>query len=111
MVLGWEMDDVTRRSGFAAIEDEHPPKSQLPCVALSLVSRKRIGVSPFEFERDAFSHDANAVHSISDGLNVSIEQVTANKLDHLFPHFTTRRVSEGPIANIQNVPRLRVGLG
>ena len=43
--------------------------------------------------RDAFSHDADAVYSISDGLHFCVEQVAANKLDHLPLPIPTRRVT------------------
>jgi hypothetical protein len=83
MPIGWEMNDVTRQSGFAAIEDENLSKSKPPRIALVFVCRECIGISSFEFERDTFSHDADAVHRISNGLHFCVEQVAANKLDHL----------------------------
>src|SRR6185437_4996848 len=81
MILRWKIEDIRRKQ--LAIEVWFP-KTYLIASAPRYIVLVHFGKALLEFERNTFTHDADAVNGINECLRIGVEEITyQNPLDHL----------------------------
>lgn len=84
MTLGWKVDDPTRtgRHKAAQIINMHVPQPDAPSLAGSQIGVKHRRISATELQRYPLAHDTFGVDCIDQCLDIGLEQISANNLDH-----------------------------
>ena len=82
MVFGGEVDDPARLGEDALIVNEHRTNADFTAFTGAGVSSEILWKSVFELQRNTFSHDANGVDCVDDGIRGCEHQITAHELEH-----------------------------
>lgn len=81
VLFGWKVDDVLGAVELACLGDEHRSDGDMALFASLLVGGKGVRIAGLEFQRDSFTHDADAVDSVDQRLRVGQQQVAGAVCD------------------------------
>src|SRR5215471_16496672 len=89
--LGRKVDDIFRVRDVAGLEHKHPAGLDLPPLAGGFVGFEVLRVGILELERDATTHDADAIDCVDERFRVRQQDIAGPVLDHGHPLNNTSR--------------------
>ena len=81
MALGREVDDEARCGQLVHLIHEHASGLHFVALACSFIGLEVLGPRVFELERDAPTHDADAVDRVDDSVGIVLQNVAAGEFD------------------------------
>ncbi len=98
VLLGRKIDDVFLVCQLPGFDHQHAARPQFSTLAGGLIGRKIPGPHPLKLEREAASHDADAVDRVDKDFRIRLQQVAASSVFDIAP----------PLNRFLTSPRLEI---